>query len=255
MEESKRMDLLFYELASESRLDILRVLCESNLKMQELARKIDVTATEATRQLQRLSHAKLIERQPEGTYATTQVGKLLLSLSGSMEFVYKNTDYFLEHNISQLPVPFINRLGELSKSILIADLPENMSRWEAMTTNAEKYLWVMTPKAMTQLSRTMVEKLLKGTKLRSIFSDNARRTKGDLPSGKNVERKTLPVIPAMIMTTEKEATLSFPRKDGNLDFPTFFGNDSLFLKWVEDLFLYYWEQAKIWHPNSSAAIG
>ena len=45
--------------------------------MQDLARKLDLTATEATRQLQRLSQVKLIERTPEGTYSTTQIRQTL----------------------------------------------------------------------------------------------------------------------------------------------------------------------------------
>lgn len=55
MEEEKQLDLLFWVGKPHSRLDILRVLCKANLKMQGLARKLDLTATEAARQLQRLS--------------------------------------------------------------------------------------------------------------------------------------------------------------------------------------------------------
>ncbi len=99
MVEEKRLDMLFYELASEDRLAILRELCNYSLKMQDIARKLDLTATEASRQLQRMSQAKLIERGPEGTYSTTEFGRLLLILSSSMDFVYKNDDYFLAHNV------------------------------------------------------------------------------------------------------------------------------------------------------------
>ena len=70
-----------------------------SLKMQDIARKLDLTATEASRQLQRMSQAKLIERGPEGTYTTTQFGRLLLTLSASMDLVYKNDDYFLAHDL------------------------------------------------------------------------------------------------------------------------------------------------------------
>ena len=85
--------------------------------MQDIARKLDLTATEASRQLQRMSQAKLIERGPEGTYSTTQFGKLLLTLSASMELVYKNDDYFLAHDITKIPLPFVNRIGELSQAV------------------------------------------------------------------------------------------------------------------------------------------
>ena len=95
MENAESLDRLFFELASESRLNILRELQTKNLKMQEIARRLDLTATEAFRQLERLSTAFLVQRQPDGAYALTQYGKLELHLSSSMEFILKNKKYFL----------------------------------------------------------------------------------------------------------------------------------------------------------------
>jgi predicted transcriptional regulator len=228
--EAKRLDLLFFELASESRLDILRELCGSNLKMQDLARKLDLTATEASRQLQRMSKSKLIERLPNGKYKTTEYGKLLLSLSVSMKFVFKNSDYFLEHDVWQIPMSFVHRLGELSNSVLISDLPENMLRWEKIVANAEEHLWATTPTPMAHLSRIAGEKLIMGVKVRAIFSDKVREVDVDLPLGKGAERKTLPTIPVIILAAERDASISFPRLNGAFDHPTFFGDDPDFIK-------------------------
>ena len=87
MDDQDGLDKLFFELASESRLGILFELQTKNLKMQEVAQKLSLTHTEVFRQLQRLSEALLIQKKPEGTYAITQNGKLLLELSRSFEFV------------------------------------------------------------------------------------------------------------------------------------------------------------------------
>jgi predicted transcriptional regulator len=249
MVDEKRLDMLFYELASEDRLAILRELCDSKLKMQDVARKLDLTATEASRQLQRMSQAKLVEKGSEGTYTSTHFGRLLLVLSVSMGLAYKYDDYFLTHAWKRIPLPFVNRLGELSQSTLVSDLNENLSRWEALINAAKDHVWVMTPQAMSHLSRMMTDKLLEGVNLRSIFCENVRETKTNLPSGKNVERKLLQVVPVIMIISEKEASVSFPRLDGNVDFPSFFGSDSTFLKWVNDLYLNYWEQAKIWYSS------
>jgi predicted transcriptional regulator len=105
----------------------------------------------------------------------------------------------------------------------------------------------MTPQVMGHLTRTMQDKILEGVKLRSIFNENIREAKSSLPKGKNVERKLLPKVPVIMIISEKEASISFPRLDGNIDFPAFFGTDSTFLKWITDLFLYYWERAKLWY--------
>jgi predicted transcriptional regulator len=95
----------------------------------------------------------------------------------------------------------------------------------------------------------MADKLLEGIKLRSIFCEDIRESKASFPSGKNVERKLLPAVPVIMIISEKEASVSFPRLDENVDYPSFFGTDSIFLKWVNDLYLHYWEQAKIWHSQ------
>jgi predicted transcriptional regulator len=247
MVDEKRLDMLFYELASEDRLAILRELCDSQLKMQDVARKLALTATEASRQLQRMGQAKLIERGPEGTYATSQLGRLLLVLSTSMDMVFKHDDYFLTHNLFSILLPFVNRIGELSKGTLVSDLNEDLARWEALIKNAEDHLWVMTPQAMKHLSQVMADKLLEGVRVRSIFCENIRETKVDLPSGKNVERKLLQVVPVIMIISEKEASVSFPQLNGNLDFQSFFGRDAAFLRWANDLYLQYWEKAKIWY--------
>ena len=87
MGDQEGLDKLFFELASESRLGILFELQTKNLKMQEVAQKLGLTHTEVFRQLQRLSEAMLIQKQPDGAYAITQNGKLLLEFSHSFEFV------------------------------------------------------------------------------------------------------------------------------------------------------------------------
>jgi predicted transcriptional regulator len=250
MPEEKRLDMLYYELASEDRLAILKELCDSELKMQDVARKLDLTATEASRQLQRMSQAKLIERGPEGTYATTKFGKLIIVLSASMGLAYKFDDYFLTHDLEGIPLPFVNRLGELSQGTFVSDLNEDLARWEALIKGAEDHVWVMTPQTMGHLSKLMADKLLEGVKLRSIFCEKVREAKNNLPSGKNVERKLLQDVPVIMIISEKEASVSFPRLDGNVDFPSFFGSDLAFLKWVNDLYLNYWEHAKIWYSST-----
>jgi predicted transcriptional regulator len=105
----------------------------------------------------------------------------------------------------------------------------------------------MTPQAMGHLSQIMASKIVEGVKLRSIMWEKVRDTKADLPAGKNVERKLLSDVPIIALISEKEASVSFPKYDRNVDFPSFFGSDPTFLKWVNDLYLHYWEQAKIWY--------
>ena len=114
LDDDELLEKLFFELSSESRLAILRELLGKSLKPQEMARSLDVTATEAFRQLQRLSDARLVQRQPEGSYTITSYGRLVLHLSSSLGVASKHREYFLGHDIWRLPIQFIDRIGEVS---------------------------------------------------------------------------------------------------------------------------------------------
>ena len=88
MENRDELDKLFFELASESRLGILHELQAKELKMQEMARRLDLTDTEACRQLQRLSEARLVQKQPNGAYILTAYAKLVLGISSPLDFIF-----------------------------------------------------------------------------------------------------------------------------------------------------------------------
>ena len=247
MENEEGIEKLFFELASESRLGILCKLNEKNLKMKDIARKLDLTTTETFRQLQRLSEALLVQKHPEGTYAITQYGKLVLHLSSSLEFVSKHKEYFSTHDIWRLPYQFVNRIGELSQTTLIMDRINCMQMAEKVFREAEQFTWGMLEgSSLEAIAPIFYEQIRKGVKFKDIFPES------DLPAYRtwsekcrNLEWRCLAVsdIPAIIMVTEKEATLSLRFNGGRMDYLAgFFGKDPAFLNWVKDLFLYYWEK-------------
>jgi predicted transcriptional regulator len=241
--QTENLDVLFNELASETRIAILQELSIMNLKMHDLSRKLDITPTEASRQLQRMSKAKLIERISDGSYTISPYGKLVMHLTSAFNFIFKNKDYFAEHDIWQIPDCFINRLGEISESTLVLELPEAMLRWESMFRNAAEYVWVMTPQVMPNLSQIMKERLLQGVKLKSLLSDNPNPSlKPYILRGINVEKRSLPEIMIGIVLTETESSFCLPQLDGEMVIHVFFGNDSSFMKWTRELYLHFWDQ-------------
>lgn len=244
MENHEGIEKLFFELASESRLSILRELQAENLKMNKIASRLDVTATEAFRQLQRLSEAMLVQRQPEGTFAITCYGKLVLHLCSSFEFASKHREYFLTHDVWRLPMQFVNRLGELSQTKLIMDAMENINMGEQMFIEAEQYAWGLAEGRVPELmDPIMDQKIRKGLKLKMLIPESDLST---VPAMKtpNVELRGISDIPAIIGITEKEATVCFRFIGGRLDYAGFSGKDPTFLNWAKDLFLYYWEKGK-----------
>jgi predicted transcriptional regulator len=246
MENGDGVEKLFFELASESRLSILRVLQAENLKMQEIARRLNVTATEAFRQLERLSAASLVQRQPEGTFATTPYGRLMLEFSSSMEFLFKNRDYFSTHDIWQLPREFVNRLGALSQTKLVTDTVESLNLAQRMFIEAEKFGWGLAEGHVPELmGPIMAERASKGLKMRFLIPENilaATPSPPEMP--RNIEARGLPEIPVVIALNEKEAAVCFRLIGGRMDYAGFHGKDPMFLNWTRDLFVYYWEKGK-----------
>lgn len=243
MVETEGIEKLFFELANEDRLKIIRELSQKNRKMNETARKLNLSTTENFRQFQRLSEAKIIQKLSDGEYTLTQYGKLTLHLIPSLEFTYKHKDYFLNHDIWRLPHSFINRIGELSAASLTTDTIEIVNKAAYMFSEAEKYVWGLGDRALDSVGPAMAQGIASGVKFRFMFHKSQlpqyKPTLSELPA---VEKRTLSDIPAVIFCTEKEAAICLHTTDGRMDYTGFFGKDPTFVNWVRELFSFYWDK-------------
>ena len=252
MEKTEGIEKLFFELASESRIDIIRELKEQNLKNNELSGKLDLTATEAFRQLQHLSEALIVQRLPDGTYTITNYGKIIMQLLQAIEFTFKHKEYFLNHDVWRLPYQFVNRMGELSRSTLCMDTIENINRAGHMFSEAEKYAWAMGEKRLESLGPAMSRPISKGVKFRFMGYEsvlpNFNHVSGVVP---HIELRTLTDVPITIVCTEKEASIGLPLTEGRMDYAGFHSKDQMFVNWARDLFLYYWDKGKPNNPKKA----
>ncbi len=243
VENQVELAKLFFELASDSRLSILNELQRESLKMQEIARRLDVTATEAFRQLERLSAASLVARQPEGTFTITPYGKLVLQLSSPLNFLLKHREYFSTHDALTLPYQFINRLGELDAATFIADTMESLNRAQRLFIEMQQFGWGLAEGVVPELmGPVMDQQVSKGIKLRFLIPES--KLPPSAPNIANMEIRGLPEIPIVIALSEKEAMICLRLNGGKMDYSAFYGIDPVFMGWVKDLFLYYWEKGK-----------
>jgi len=211
--------------------------------MQEIARRLCVTATEAFRQLERLSAAMLVQRQPDGAYKVTSYGKLVLQLSSTLSFLLKYKQYFSTHDISPLPHQFISRLGELSGATLIVDTMESLNRGQRMFMTAEQFGWGLAEGVVPELmAPVMEERMQKGMKFRFLIPES--KLPPTPPGLANMELRGLAEIPEVVAVTEKAAVLCLHAFDGKMDYSAFYGTDPAFMGWAKDLFLYFWEKGK-----------
>ena len=246
MKDQQAIEKLFFELASESRLSILRKLNEKRWKMNALARKLDLTTTETFRQLQRLGNASFVSKDVDGFYGLTPFGKLVLFLSPSFEFILKHRQYFLEHDVWSLPSDFIFRIGELSNGVLESNFFDVVKMIEEMIKTAEEHIWTMTSQVLAPHGRAVEERCRVGVKFRSLHPKDMLPAELDYSEfDDHIERRYLPKAPIILVMTEKRAAVSFPFFGDNPDLAAFFGEDPKFKKWVNDLYLHYWKQGEV----------
>jgi len=236
-------DLLF-ELSSNERMNIMLSLLEERLKLSQVSRKLDMTVTEASRHLQRLSDVKLIDKDVEGAFGPTRYGELAIKLLSSLDFISTYRQYFLEHDVSNLPDELLSRIHELSLGTLNIDVVRVLPYVDSMFLDADEYIWVMSyTRALPSTIPIVEEKIKNGVSLRRIFPEDVVSSSSDTSSITG-PRRTLPSVDIRIVMTEKEAMCSLPLMDGRIDYTSFIGKDPKFHKWCKDAFLHYWERSK-----------
>ncbi|MGA2522624.1 MAG: hypothetical protein ABSF65_00565 [Candidatus Bathyarchaeia archaeon] len=245
MSSDSGIEKLFFELASGSRLSMLRELRCENLKMQEIARRLDVTPTEAFRQLERLGAASLVHRQPDGAFALAEFGKIVLQISESLDFIFRYKSYFSTHDLTQFPSQFVSRIGELSKAVLLMDTIESLNKGSKWFTEATQYIWAIgegtIPEYMIPIMNRKVEA---GIQIKMLIP--MQNVAAAIPpvAQRNVELRGLSDLPGVVALTEKYAGVCLRQIDGKMDYSGFYGTNSDFHNFVKDLFLYYWEKGK-----------
>lgn len=243
MSEDLGLDKLFFELASESRLSILRLLQKEELKMQEIARRLNVTATEAFRQLDRLNATSLVKRQPDGTYTISEYGKIVLQVSSALNFISKHKHYFETHNIMQLPAQFINRISELSGAQLSSDTIANLNRVEQAFLEAKNFGCGIAEGTIPEhMGPKMEQKLSEGLKFKFLIPQKRMPQTGPI-NEPNVEGYGIAELPLILVLTEGFGGVFFLQHDGKVDYTGFLGTYAAFRGWVKDLFDYYWDIA------------
>jgi predicted transcriptional regulator len=188
----------------------------------------------------------LVQRLPDGNFALAPFGRLVLQLSSSLEFISKYRGYFSTHDLTKLPIQFLNRLAELAQTRLVTDTIEFLNLGENAYAEMEQFGWGMAEGTIPQhMLPVMDKKVDRGIRMKFIVPENRFETDTSAKPAKNLETRTLPELPAIIVLTEKVAGLCFRQMTGKMDYAGFFGTDETFRNWVKDLFQYYWERGKL----------
>jgi predicted transcriptional regulator len=248
--EGDRVSELHFLLSNADRRRMIEELQTQNLRLNEVAKKLDITPTEAFRQLQRLTDAGFLEKSSEGKYRSTPYSRLVIESSSTVEFLSKHREYFLDHDTSLIPPQFRARLGELSKTVLHTEMVSNINTGTKVLENAETRIDIMAEDRLDQHGQIIRRRLLKdGIKVRTLVPESLLESiKGELVSADSGEMRYVPRVCAIIIMTEKIVGISFPKLDGKMDYQVFACIDPESMRWAGDLFEDQWNRARPWNP-------
>ena len=245
---------LLFELSGETRLEILHALETHALTFTKIADQMDITSSEASRQIERLTGMNLIEKLTSGSYAITPLGRLMFSFLPGIDFVYQNSDFFLTHDTTPIPRELVMRFGDLSGATFVSGTIETMNFVQERLQSVERYHYGMVDGLMDSLIPAVVRKVRLGIIFRMIFPDTYRekisaivdeyRTADDGTDLQAIEIRTLPTIPLCGAVTDRGGGFKLPFTDGSMDHSTMVvGEDPLFCRWCRDLYAHYWARA------------
>jgi predicted transcriptional regulator len=242
-------------------MDRLRLLSEIAIekrRLSQLTTKLSATPQETSKHLMRLRDAKLVEKDSDAFFGLTAFGKIILNLLPSIRFLTQNREYFLSHDISSLPLEFIERLGELQESEYGEKVGSILMHTQHVIQDAEEYIWLMadhllggqeyvTGSGKLESSRTVTWRIIIPAADSSSIDWTRLRASAGTHKGRIEYHLIEDVrsIKAGIALNEKIAGLTFPDIMGKkLDFNSGFrSNDPIFCKWCQDLFVFHWNKA------------
>ncbi|MBI3022600.1 MAG: DUF1724 domain-containing protein [Thaumarchaeota archaeon] len=245
----EEMGELLFVLSSSNRLKLLLEIEAENQRLTQLAQKLSGTVQETSKHLSRLSDSKLVERNSEGLYTLTSLGRLALKLLPSFKFLSENREYFLSHDLCYLPPEFIQRIGDLSDYDRVDHMASMLEHCFQLAREAKQYFWFIIDKP---LPTPFIQISLRNISLRSIYHNNiASRLFGvPIPPGAKVETRFADNLRVGLALNEKVVDICFSDLNGRIDFSRGFASTSpAFHQWCYDLFTYYWERSKTRWPT------
>ena len=215
--------------------------------MTGLAKVIKASTQECSRHLNRLSDSGYVKKDSDGSFETTTLGKAVLRVLPSIQFLLNHKNYFLAHDVSFIPQSFTERIGELGEGKLVGHFNSVLDQIKKVILEGKKYVWLIADQPVVPTStlgnaftsRSVPVRLIvkQGTDMNALSA-----AKTILPE--KFEVANLDRVDVAMAINESIAGVCFPGPDGKIDFGVgFIGQDPMFRSWCADLFDYYWKSS------------
>jgi predicted transcriptional regulator len=246
---------LLFELSGNDRLDILMLLKKNPLKLSYISRKLNFTVQETSRNIARLSEAKLIVKDVDGAFHLTLYGEEALSQLSGFRFLFKNRDHFLTHSLSALPKQFQSSIGTLEGCELVDDVMISFRNIEEMIARAQDRVRILTNQVLASTIPYLTQAIERGAEFKLLLPKDYLPTKSirevisdpvfeKAARVKKLDMRFLGKLGAFLCLSEKEvAAIGFPSLEGKFDYSGFKGKTDLVMEWANSLFMHYWNEA------------
>ncbi len=220
-----------------------------------MAKKVDSTQQEVSRNFDRLVKAGLIKKDVEGYYSLSTFGKAICTQVPSLIFLSQNRKYFDTHNFEGIPLKFIQRIGALVRGKHIKGFVKVQETWRMIYENANEYVYSVLSELPLDLIELAINKTKNGVKINNILAESTIAPKGrkqlieksdfrKLVQEGKIERKMQKQNKVVVVLNEKEACISFPSLDDESDLSqAFYSDDVPFQEWCLDYFRSCWHNA------------
>ena len=168
----KNFSSLLFELSSTDRLDILFLLKKTPLKLSYVSNKLDFTVQQTSRNITRLSEAKLIIKDVDGAFHLTPYGEEVLNLLSGFRFLFKNSKYLATHKLVELPERFRASVSILDSCEFVNDVMVTFHNIENMIARAEKFVWILTDQVLASTIPYLTQAIERRREFRLLMPKN-----------------------------------------------------------------------------------
>lgn len=252
IEEREAQLASFVEMfSSVTRIAILKRLQEKRMRMAHLAKDLGIPIQEVHRNTLKLMETGLVQRGQDSLLTITDLGIVASAQLQSLEFMSMHRDYFKDHTLLHLPERLLFRIAALRGCSIMNGTVPILEKIAEMYEDAA-FVKAVAPQVPLDHVLKLAARAKDGMSVSYIFGHNTIVPKGrsqllssigwaGLIRRGLVKRRMAIKVHIGLVVTNKEACILFPHLAGDVDAGTmFYGRDTVFLKWCEDLFDELW---------------
>ena len=248
---------IFSALDNNIRRSILFNLKEQDMKISQLAKKLDITLQAFQKHFTKLVESNLIEKNQSGTLSLTQIGIALTKQIPSIQFLFDNNNFFKTHSLSFIPTKFVQQIGDLQEFEVMTDISKSLERFHSIYQEQTKHLKFVNLPLFLDCSKENASKIIQNdVKIQHVEDLNFNMPNGWMKNISKedkiqgitkytIQKKKAKESHIVLCVSEKCAGIMFPKLDGEIDFTTLlFSRDTKFIDWCNDLFEHIWQNSE-----------